>query len=194
MNSSPYSPLLGLSRWLGGRRIFLPIEKTLEMWVWSLGQEDPLAKEKATHSSILAGKSHAQRSLTTVYTIAKSGTRLGHESLLLVSLARPESLWFSFCFNLIFLFVFICLFFCLFRLEYSFEFIICLAFIHSDAGEDWRQEERRRGRQRTRWLNGITASMDMSWANSGRWWKTEKPGMLQSMGSQRVGHDWATEQ
>ena len=31
------------------------------------------------------------------------------------------------------------------------------------------------------------------WANSGRWWWTEKPGVLQFMGSQRVGHDWATE-
>ena len=30
------------------------------------------------------------------------------------------------------------------------------------------------------------------WANSGRWWKTGKSGMLQSMGSQRVGHHWAT--
>ena len=32
------------------------------------------------------------------------------------------------------------------------------------------------------------------WANSGRWWRTEKPGVLQSTGSQRVRHDWATEQ
>ena len=31
------------------------------------------------------------------------------------------------------------------------------------------------------------------WASSGSWWWTEKPRMLQSMGSQRVGHDWATE-
>ena len=31
------------------------------------------------------------------------------------------------------------------------------------------------------------------WANSGKWW-TGKPGMLQFMGSQRVGHDLATEQ
>ena len=30
------------------------------------------------------------------------------------------------------------------------------------------------------------------WASSGSWWQTWKPGML-SMGSQRVGHDWATE-
>ena len=32
------------------------------------------------------------------------------------------------------------------------------------------------------------------WANSGRWWRIVKPGVLQSMGSQRVRHDWATEQ
>ena len=28
-----------------------------------------------------------------------------------------------------------------------------------------------------------------AWASSGSWWWTGKPGMLQSMGSQRVGHD-----
>ena len=32
-----------------------------------------------------------------------------------------------------------------------------------------------------------------AWVNSGSWWGTGRPGMLQSMGSQRVGHDWATE-
>ena len=32
------------------------------------------------------------------------------------------------------------------------------------------------------------------WAGSGRWWRTGKPGMLQSMGSQKVRHDLATEQ
>ena len=31
------------------------------------------------------------------------------------------------------------------------------------------------------------------WASSGSWWWTGRPGMLQSTGSQRVGHDWATE-
>ena len=31
------------------------------------------------------------------------------------------------------------------------------------------------------------------WASSGIWWLTGKPGVLQSMGSQRVGHNWATE-
>ena len=32
------------------------------------------------------------------------------------------------------------------------------------------------------------------WASSRSWWTTGKPGVLQSMGSQRVGHNWATEQ
>ena len=32
------------------------------------------------------------------------------------------------------------------------------------------------------------------WADSGRWWKTGKPGVLQSMRSRRVGQDWRTEQ
>ena len=31
------------------------------------------------------------------------------------------------------------------------------------------------------------------WASFGSWWWTGEPGMLQSMGSLRVGHDWATE-
>ena len=31
------------------------------------------------------------------------------------------------------------------------------------------------------------------WANSWRQWRTGKPGLLQSMGSQRAGHDWVTE-
>ena len=31
------------------------------------------------------------------------------------------------------------------------------------------------------------------WVNSGSWWWTGRPGMLQFMGLQRVGHDWATE-
>ena len=31
------------------------------------------------------------------------------------------------------------------------------------------------------------------WINSGSWWWTGRPGMLQSMGLQRVGYDWATE-
>ena len=38
---------------------------------------------------------------------------------------------------------------------------------------------------RTRWT--------WVWVNSRSWWWTRRPGMLQFMGSQRVGHDWVTE-
>ena len=52
---------------------------------------------------------------------------------------------------------------------------------------------RRRGRQRMRWLDGITDSMDMSLSKLRESVVDRRPGVLQSMGSQRVGHDWATE-
>ena len=52
---------------------------------------------------------------------------------------------------------------------------------------------RRRGWQRMRWLDGIPDSVDMSLGNSGIWWWTGKPGVLRSMGSQRIRHDWVTE-
>ena len=52
---------------------------------------------------------------------------------------------------------------------------------------------RRRGWQRVRWLDGITDSMEWVLVNSGRWWWTGRPGVLQFMGSQRVGNDWVNE-
>ena len=42
------------------------------------------------------------------------------------------------------------------------------------------------------WMASLTRWMWV-WVNSGRWWWTGRPGVLQFMGSQRVGHDWATE-
>ena len=60
-----------------------------------------------------------------------------------------------------------------------------------DAGKDWRWEEK-----------GTTQDEMVGWhlwqctwvlVNSGSWWWTERHGLLQSMGSQRVGHDWVTE-
>ena len=51
---------------------------------------------------------------------------------------------------------------------------------------------RRRGRQRMRWLDGILTQWTRVWVNSGSWWWTGRPGVLWFMGSQRVGHDWAT--
>ena len=51
---------------------------------------------------------------------------------------------------------------------------------------------RRRGWQRMRWMESLT-QWAWVWVNSGSWWWTGRSGMLQFMGSQRVGHDWATE-
>ena len=53
---------------------------------------------------------------------------------------------------------------------------------------------RRRGWQKMRWLDGIEMTWwTWVWASSRNWWWTGKPGVLQSMESQRVGHDWVTE-
>ena len=48
-----------------------------------------------------------------------------------------------------------------------------------DSGKDWMASP-------TQWT--------WAWASSRRWWRTGKPGVLQSMGSQRVRHNWAIEQ
>jgi len=42
------------------------------------------------------------------------------------------------------------------------------------------------------WMASLTQSTWV-WASSGSWWWTGEPGVPQSMGSQRVGHNWATE-
>ena len=63
---------------------------------------------------------------------------------------------------------------------------------HLDSGKDWRQEEK-----------GITEDEMVGWHHRldeheseqalGVWWWTGRPGVLQSMGLQIVGHDWVTE-
>ena len=43
------------------------------------------------------------------------------------------------------------------------------------------------------WMASLT-QWTWVWANSGRWWRTGKTSVLQSMGLQRAGHDWVTEE
>ena len=87
-----------------------------------------------------------------------------------------------------------------------------------DAGKDWGQEEKEATEdEMVGWAYGHTTltrpiSSDLGsiwmgdgwmvsptqwtwvWTNSGRWWRTGKPGVLQSMELQRVRHDLANEQ
>ena len=55
------------------------------------------------------------------------------------------------------------------------------------AGKDWRPEEK----GMTGWDSGMASLTQWTWvwANSGRWWRTGKPGMLQSMVLKRDGHN-----
>ena len=48
--------------------------------------------------------------------------------------------------------------------------------------------------QRMRWLDSIIGSKDMNLSKLREMMKTREPGVLQSMGSQKVGHDLATKQ
>ena len=61
---------------------------------------------------------------------------------------------------------------------------------------DW--ERLKAGGERDNWGRdgwmAVLTQWTWIWASSLRWWKTGKPGMLQSLGSQRVGHDRVTEQ
>ena len=60
-----------------------------------------------------------------------------------------------------------------------------------DAEKDWVQEEK--GMTGKDGCMASPTQMTWVWANPVRWWRTGKPGMQQSMGLQRVGHDWVTE-
>ena len=61
----------------------------------------------------------------------------------------------------------------------------------SDAGKDWKQEEK--GSTEDEMAGWITDSMDRSLSKVQELVMIGRPGVLVSMGSQRVGHDWVTE-
>ena len=63
--------------------------------------------------------------------------------------------------------------------------------------KDWEERLRAEGEKGIKgWddLMALPMKWIWTWANSGRWWRKLRPGMLQSMGSQSVGHNLATEQ
>ena len=61
-----------------------------------------------------------------------------------------------------------------------------------DSGKGWGQEER--GTTDDEMVGRYRRLSTWVWANSGRQWRTGKPGMLESMGWQGVRHDLVTEQ
>ena len=67
----------------------------------------------------------------------------------------------------------------------------CLFGKDPNSGKDWRQEEKGTTEDVMVGMASLT-QWTLVWASSRSWWWTGRPGMLQSMGSQRVGHDWAT--
>ena len=58
--------------------------------------------------------------------------------------------------------------------------------------EKYKAGGERDGRGWDGWMASLTRWTRV-WVNSRSWWWTGKPGMLQSMGLQRVGHNWVTE-
>ena len=61
-----------------------------------------------------------------------------------------------------------------------------------DTRKDWRQEKKGMTEDE---MVGIASPTRWAWvwASFGSWWWTGKPGVLQSMGLQRVRYDWVTE-
>ena len=62
---------------------------------------------------------------------------------------------------------------------------------HPDAGKDWRWMKKGSTEDEMVWWHHRLDGHE--WASSRSCWWTGKPGVLPSMGSQWVGHDWATE-
>ena len=152
-----------------------------EMWVLYLDQEDPLEKGMATYASILAGKIPWAEELGRLWSMGAQ--KVGHDwsdwaqththtLTTLISLEemmlKLKLLYFGHLMG---------------RVD-SLEKTLILE------GLGAREEEDDRGWDG--WMALLTW-WTWVWVNSGSWWWTGRPGVLRFMGSQRVGHDWATE-
>ena len=159
-----------------------------ETWVRSLGQEDPLEKEMATHSSILAWKIPWTEDPDRLQSMGSQRVRHDWETSLTHSLiitynykiqpvhSKGDQSW-----------VFIG------RTDAKAETPILwpphvkswLIGKDSDAGRDWGQEEK----GTTGWDGWMASPTRWTWVsvNSGSWWWTGRSGVLW------FGHDWVTE-
>ena len=72
--------------------------------------------------------------------------------------------------------------------EYSLEELMLKLKLQYFGHLVWRADRRWDG-----WMASLT-QWTWVWASSGRWWRTGRPGVLQSMGSWRVGPEWVIEQ
>ena len=157
-----------------------------ETWVRSLGWEDPLETGTATHSIILAwripwieepGRLQSivlEKILESPYSCKKIKPvhPKGNQSSIFIGRPNAEAeapiLWPTDMKN-------------------------WLIGKDPDAGKDWRREEKGTTEdEMVGWMASPT-QWTCVWVSSGSWWWTGKPDVLQSMGSQKVGHNWATE-
>ena len=137
-----------------------------ETWVQFLGQEDPLEKEMVIHSSILAWKIPWTEEPSRLQSMGSQ------ESDMTSQLNHHHWSWNSntlatWCEELT-----------PWKRPWCWEIL--------KAG----------GEVDNRGWDGWMASLTLwtwVWVSSGCWWWTGRPGMLQSMGSERVRHDWVTE-
>ena len=84
-----------------------------------------------------------------------------------------------------------------FKKSHSFNYLPMVGYLDFTIIDSWCWEGLRAGGEGDdRGWDGWMASLTWwtwVWVDSGSWWWTGRPGVLQSMGLQRVGHKWATE-
>ena len=150
-----------------------------ETWVQSLGREDPLEKEMATHSVIPAWKIPWMVEPGRLQSMGLQ--RVGHNWATSLSLSRSVLgvHWRDWCWS------------------WNSNTLVTWCGQLTHLKRPWCWEGLRAGGEGDdRGWNGWMASPTQwtwVWVDSRSWWWTGRPGVLWFMGLQRVGHDWATE-
>ena len=187
--------------WVGRRILALWATKTLsaiqETQVQALGQEEPLDKGMVTHSSVLAWKIPWTEEPSRLQSMGLQRVRHNWAANTVTWLILVNRLWGD-------------MRSIIFSRSYLKLWKPCVEMLHKMKGisVNWVQHG---GIQRITWSHhtqrewkanlygvkllkyGWMASLTQwtwVWVDSGSWWWTGRPGVLQFMGSQRVGHDW----